>query len=63
MQGTEKEKAEQGCIRWERNHETMKTKVCDLESLVQKIRQILHWRKEARWGREFKYELGAEQEV
>ena len=38
MQGTEKEKAEQGCIRWERNHETMKTKVCDLESLVQKIR-------------------------
>lgn len=45
MQGTEKVKAEQGCIRWERSHETMKTKVCDLESLVQKIRFCIEERK------------------
>lgn len=45
MEGTEKEKAELGCIRWERSHETMKTKFCGLESLGQKIRFCIEERK------------------
>lgn len=45
MEGTEKEKAELGCVRWERSHEMMKTKVCGLESLVQKIRFCIEERK------------------
>ena len=45
MEGTAKEKAELGCIRWETSHKTMKTKVCGLESLVQKIRFCIEERK------------------